>query len=77
MLRSIATLLVLVAPALLGCSAPEALGQVRAAAPIPVKLATVREEPLEAVYRTGGTVRGRTTAVVTSKTTGYPKDMVS
>jgi multidrug efflux pump subunit AcrA (membrane-fusion protein) len=29
------------------------------------------EEPLDASYRTSGTVRGRTTAVLTSKTVGY------
>ena len=36
-----------------------------------VKLASAHEEPLDALYRTSGTVRGQTTAVLTSKTVGY------
>lgn len=36
-----------------------------------VAVATVHREPLPLLYRASGTVRGRTTAVLTSKTTGY------
>ena len=45
--------------------------------PVPVlgadalNLAPAREELLDTLYRTSGTVRGRSTAVLTSKTTGY------
>jgi RND family efflux transporter MFP subunit len=41
------------------------------AAPISVTVATVHEESFPIVYRTSGTVRGRNTAILTSKTTGY------
>jgi multidrug efflux pump subunit AcrA (membrane-fusion protein) len=36
-----------------------------------VKLTSAHEENLATLYRSSGTVRGRTTAVLTSKTTGY------
>jgi RND family efflux transporter MFP subunit len=36
-----------------------------------VGVAVVHEEPLPIVYRASGTVRGRNTAVITSKTTAY------
>jgi multidrug efflux pump subunit AcrA (membrane-fusion protein) len=75
MFRSISTLLVLATTALLGCSAPEPLGQSPDGPPIPVKLTTAHEEPLDALYRASGTVRGRTTAVLTSKTVGYVRSV--
>lgn len=39
--------------------------------PASVVTATVHEESLPVVYRASGTVRGRTTTEITSKTTGY------
>jgi RND family efflux transporter MFP subunit len=41
------------------------------AAPVRVKVEAAHEEPLAVIYRASGTVRGRNTAVVSSKTTGY------
>jgi RND family efflux transporter MFP subunit len=40
-------------------------------APVPVKVATAHDEPLAVVYRASGTVRGRNTVTITSKTVGY------
>jgi multidrug efflux pump subunit AcrA (membrane-fusion protein) len=40
-------------------------------APVTVSVATAHVEPLPALYRASGTVRGRATATLTSKTTGY------
>jgi RND family efflux transporter MFP subunit len=59
----------------LGCRAPEPLAQSPEGRPVPVKLATAHEQPLDALYRTSGTVRGRTTAVLTSKTVGYVRSV--
>jgi len=75
MFRSISTLLVLATTALLGCSAPEPPAQSPDGPPVPVKLATAHEESLDALYRASGTVRGRTTAVLTSKTVGYVRSV--
>ena len=44
-------------------------------APVSVRVATAHEEPLAVVYRVSGTVRGRNTVVVTSKTVGYVRDV--
>ncbi|MEO8796346.1 MAG: biotin/lipoyl-binding protein, partial [Polyangiaceae bacterium] len=41
------------------------------AAPIAVEMTTAHEEALPIIYRTSGTVRGRNTAILTSKTSGY------
>jgi RND family efflux transporter MFP subunit len=41
------------------------------AAPVTLGIATAHLEPLPIVYRASGTVRGRNTAILTSKTTGY------
>jgi len=38
---------------------------------VPVTLALAHEEPLAVTYRASGTVRGRTTVVLTSKVSGY------
>jgi multidrug efflux pump subunit AcrA (membrane-fusion protein) len=73
--RSVSTLLLLAGTALFGCSAPEPLGRNPEGPPISVKLATAREQALDALYRTSGTVRGRTTAVLTSKTVGYVRSV--
>ena len=75
MLRSISTLLILAGTALAGCNDPEAARPSSVGRPIPVKLATAHEEPLDALYRTSGTVRGRTTSVLTSKTVGYVRSV--
>ncbi len=44
-------------------------------APIVVRLATAHEEKLDSLYHTSGTVRGRATATLTSKTTGYVRSV--
>jgi RND family efflux transporter MFP subunit len=75
MSRSLSTWLLLAGAALLGCNAPEPLARSPAGQAITVQLATAHEEPLEALYRTSGTVRGRTTAVITSKTLGYVRSV--
>src|SRR6185312_1163987 len=74
MLRSV-SLLVLVATAFTGCNKPEGSSPTSVSPPTPVKLATAHEESLDALYRTSGTVRGRTTAVLTSKTVGYVRSV--
>ncbi|HVY31984.1 MAG TPA: efflux RND transporter periplasmic adaptor subunit [Polyangiaceae bacterium] len=75
MFRSIFPLFVLAATALVGCNKPEGTSTGSVGQPISVKLATAHEEPLDALYRTSGTVRGRTTAVLTSKTVGYVRSV--
>lgn len=75
MLRSFSTLLVLASTALAGCNNPELPAPSSVGRPVPVKLATAHEERLDALYRTSGTVRGRTTAVLTSKTVGYVRSV--
>jgi multidrug efflux pump subunit AcrA (membrane-fusion protein) len=45
------------------------------ATPVPVAVAPAHEEPLPAVYRASGTVRGRSSAVLTSKTMGYVRSV--
>ena len=75
MLRSISPLLVLAATAFVGCNDAEEPSPVSVGQPIPVKLATAHDEPLDSLYRTSGTVRGRTTAVLTSKTVGYVRSV--
>jgi RND family efflux transporter MFP subunit len=45
------------------------------ASPVPVTVATAHEEPLAVVYRASGTVRGRNSATLTSKTTGYVRSV--
>lgn len=75
MFRSIATLLVFGGTAVFGCNTPAGPHPSPVSRSIPVKLATAHEEPLDALYRTSGTVRGRTTAVLTSKTVGYVRSV--
>lgn len=55
----------------LAACANEARHPAPEAAPVTVSVATAHEEPLPVVYRASGTVRGRSTAVLTSKTLGY------
>jgi RND family efflux transporter MFP subunit len=69
--HSIFWTMVLAATAFGGCSKPEGASPSSVGRPIPVKLSTAHEEPLDVLYRTSGTVRGHTTAVLTSKTVGY------
>jgi multidrug efflux pump subunit AcrA (membrane-fusion protein) len=71
MFRSIFPLLISSAIAFIGCNKPEGASPSSVGRPVAVKLATAHEEPLDALYRTSGTVRGRTTAVLTSKMVGY------
>lgn len=44
-------------------------------APVRVSVAPTHEEPLAVMYRASGTVRGRNTATLTSRTTGYVRDI--
>lgn len=74
-MRSISILIAVAGIAFLGCSPPEPIGRTTEARPIPVKLATAVEQTLDTLYRTSGTVRGRTTAVLTSKTVGYVRSV--
>jgi RND family efflux transporter MFP subunit len=69
------SLLVVAATAFVGCNKPEGSSPSSVGRPIPVELTTAHEEPLDALYRTSGTVRGRTTAVLTSKTVGYVRSV--
>lgn len=69
------TMLLLAGTALAGCNAPQAPASGSVSQPMAVQLATAREQPLDVLYRTSGTVRGRTTAVLTSKTTGYVRSV--
>jgi len=57
--------------ALTACGTAEPHRGPPAGPPIPVAAAPAHEAPLAIVYRTSGTVRGRTTVTVTSKTAGY------
>jgi RND family efflux transporter MFP subunit len=75
MIRSISTALVLATLALAACGGPDVRHQAPDAPPIPVTLTSAHEENLDALYRASGTVRGRTTAVLTSKTTGYVRSV--
>jgi RND family efflux transporter MFP subunit len=43
--------------------------------PVAVTTATAHQETLDTLYRASGTVRGRTTAILTSKTTGYVRSV--
>jgi multidrug efflux pump subunit AcrA (membrane-fusion protein) len=65
------TSLILAAWLLAGCSGVETQRPEPEPAPIAVRLAPTHEEQLDTLYHASGTVRGRTTAVLTSKTTGY------
>ena len=67
--------LVLTVTVFVSCNKPEGASPSSVGRPIPVKLATAHEEPLDALYRASGTVRGRTTAVLTSKTVGYVRSV--
>jgi multidrug resistance efflux pump len=73
--RSISIALVLAASALAACGAHDVRHQAPDAPPLPVTLTSAHEEKLDALYRASGTVRGRTTAVLTSKTTGYVRSV--
>jgi len=67
-------LLVAVA-AISGCSNAEARHLETTAPPVSVKLVPAHEQQLDALYRTNGTVRGRTTAILTSRTMGYVRNV--
>ena len=72
MTRSSSTAALLIASALYGCAGtPEPPHSAQEQAPVSLQLRTAHPETLDTVYRSSGTVRGRTTAVLTSKTTGY------
>lgn len=73
MVDPILTALIVGAVLVAGCGHPEVRQYERApeAPPVAVKLASAHEEKLDTLYRASGTVRGQTTAILTSKTTGY------
>jgi multidrug efflux pump subunit AcrA (membrane-fusion protein) len=70
-IHSIPYVFLLAVSALSGCTNAEASHLAPTTPPVIVKLAQVHEEKLDALYRTNGTVRGRTTAILTSRTMGY------
>ncbi|MEO8903814.1 MAG: efflux RND transporter periplasmic adaptor subunit [Polyangiaceae bacterium] len=77
MASSLSTLLILSTSLLCGCAGTEtAPNAEQTSAPAPVKLSTAHNENFDTIYRSSGTVRGRTTAVLTSKTTGYVRSVV-
>lgn len=53
------------------CAEHQARAPETGSSPIAVPVASVHREPFTVIYRAGGTVRGRTTAVLTSKIVGY------
>jgi multidrug efflux pump subunit AcrA (membrane-fusion protein) len=76
MVRPISMALVLAAAALAGCGSPGVHHhEGPEASPVAVMLTGAHEEKLDTLYRASGTVRGRTTAVLTSKTTGYVRSV--
>ena len=75
MSRSIRVAFALVGSAIAGCGGPEVRHQEPDAPPVPVSLSSAHEEKLDTLYRASGTVRGKTTAILTSKTTGYVRSV--
>ena len=71
MVRSISTALVLIPSLLVACGGHEPPQREPELPAVAVTLSSAHEEKLDTLYRASGTVRGRTTAVLTSKTTGY------
>jgi RND family efflux transporter MFP subunit len=65
----------LVALGAAACGTAEAKHTTAEPSPIPVAIATAHTEPLDVLYRASGTVRGKSTAVLTSKTVGYVRDV--
>lgn len=57
-----------------GCSKPAHPTKAEGPA-IPVTVAVAREEPFALVYRASGTVRGKNTAILASKTTAYVRNV--
>jgi RND family efflux transporter MFP subunit len=70
-----ATATVLLALTTAACGSAEAKHATLQAPPITVSVATAHTEPLDILYRASGTVRGKSTAALTSKTTGYVRDI--
>lgn len=60
---------------LAACGGTEAHHATAEGAPVGVTVAAAHEEPLAVAYRASGTVRGRTTTVLTSKTMGYVRSV--
>lgn len=69
-IRTFSALLTLLAASAFGCGAAEPSPQ-RPDPKVSVKVAPAHDEPFASLYRASGTVRGRNTAVLTSKATGY------
>ncbi len=68
---SFVRLLPLLAIALAACASAERHRAAAEPQPIRITVEAAHEEPLAVTYRASGTVRGRNTAILTSKTTGY------
>ena len=66
-----AVLSVGLALAAIGCKSAEARNVSVEGPEVLVAAFTVQKQPVESLYRTSGTLRGRNTAVLTSKTIGY------
>ena len=60
---------------LVACGNAENHAREPEAPPVSVTTATAHQETLDTLYRASGTVRGRTTAILTSKTTGYVRSV--
>jgi RND family efflux transporter MFP subunit len=75
MVPSTSQAFVLGAALLTGCGHSEVQHREPEAPAVAVKLAFAHEETLDTLYRVSGTVRGGTTAVLTSKTTGYVRSV--
>jgi multidrug efflux pump subunit AcrA (membrane-fusion protein) len=68
-------ILIIFASGLFGCSGVETHRPEPEPPPVAVRLTSAHDEQLDTLYRASGTVRGRTTAVLTSKTTGYVRSI--
>lgn len=62
--------------AIAGCGHHEAHQPPAVGPPVLVGVATAHTEPLAELYLASGTVRGRTTITLTSKTSGYVRDVL-
>jgi multidrug efflux pump subunit AcrA (membrane-fusion protein) len=67
--------LLLFAIAAAACGSAEAKHTTVEPSPVVVSIATAHAEPLDVIYRASGTVRGKSTASLTSKTTGYVREV--
>jgi multidrug efflux pump subunit AcrA (membrane-fusion protein) len=71
MIRHLITFVLSIATVVLAGCTNEPTASTQKAVRTVVKDATAHEEPINDIYNASGTVRGRNTTVLTSKTTGY------